>query len=369
MLGSKVKQKIFLLISILIAFISGCSEQPPTGHDGSGTLVLYSLWDTSSVEGVQKIVAMDNAKVILVSEYGTIIKYTDQQGRLELSHLPAATYDISVRKNHPDDNNIILCGSLRTVKVGYDKTVSDTIYTKPFSSFGISINEIYSAGPVNNVFYFFDQFIELYNSSDEIKYLDGMLIARVSGNSEGKGPGADEGDDGDIDGITYYFKFPGNPGEKNYPFNPHEFIVLASDGVDHRTACATSIDLSKSDWEFFNQYSPEDVDNKTVKNLINLRSDRTADFLISLSGDVVVITTGEDSVYTDGFDISTVIDGVEYQTSSSPLKTLDSRIDRSYAICPGKYTGKSFQRREPGLDTNDGLLDWEILSSPTPGYQ
>lgn len=29
-----------------------------------------------------------------------------------------------------------------------------------------------------------------------------MLVSRVSGNSEGLGPGADEGNDGDIDGET-----------------------------------------------------------------------------------------------------------------------------------------------------------------------
>ncbi len=365
-----MKRKIFYIVFyFLAAFFSGCSEEPPTGHDGTGELVLYSLWDTSSVAGVQKLVPMSNAKVILISEYGTMIRYTDETGKLALSHLPAATYDISVKKNHPVDNNILLCGSVKSLRIGFNEIVNDTVYTTPFSSFGISINEIYSAGPINNVFYFYDQFIELYNSSDEIKYLDGMMISRVSGNNEGKGPGADENDDGDIDGINYVFKFPGKPGEKNYPLLPKEFIVLAGDAVDHRSTCSSAINLNNADWEFFNQFAPEDVDNKNVKNLINLRADKTADFLISLTSDIIVITTGTDSVYTDGFDISTIIDGVEYQSSSSTLKTLDARIDRSYALCPGKYSGRSFQRREPGLDTNDGLLDWEILSTPTPGYQ
>jgi len=194
-----VKRKIFFAVfCLLIIFLSGCSEEPPTSHDGTGELILYSLWDTSSVAGIKKVVPMSNAKVILISEYGTIIKYTDELGKLQLTHLPAATYDISVKKNHPVDNNILLCGSVKALKIGFNGIVKDTVYTTPFSSFGISINEIYSAGPVNNVFYFYDQFIELYNSSDEVKYLDGMIISRVSGNSDGKGPGADEDDDGEI---------------------------------------------------------------------------------------------------------------------------------------------------------------------------
>jgi hypothetical protein len=192
---------------------------------------------------------------------------------------------------------------------------------------------------------------------------------RVSGNSEGKGPGADEGNDNDIDGITYIFKFPGTPGEKNYPFYPKTFKVLATTAINHQKSVAISIDLSNADWEFYNQYSVTDFDNPKVPNLINIRSDRTVDFLIGLTSDVIVLASGVDAVWEDGIDISTIIDGVQYASSPTSRKTLDSRVDKSFLLSPPRYSGKSMQRREPGGDSNDAMSDWEIISAPTPGKQ
>ena len=368
--SNKLKYFITLLISILsFNLFSGCAENPPIFVDGQGMLDLVVLWDSTYTDSTNAI-PVSNAKVIISSKYAAKICETDQNGKLCLSNLPTSVYGYTVRKTHPIDPNIILVGSKQNVEIVSGKVVYDTIFVKPISSTGISINEIYSAGPVNNFFFFFDQFIELYNASDSVKYLDGMMIMRFSSNSEGKGPGADEDDDGDIDGATYVFKFPGKPGETNFPIYPKQFVVLASDAVDHRNVCPTSYDLSKADWEFYNQYSPEDIDNPNVPNLINMRPDKTADFLIGLTGDVVILSDGRDSIWQDGIDISTVIDGVEYQSNPHPQnkKTLDARIDRSYVLSPPRYSGKSMQRKEPGLDTNDSLSDFEILDRATPGY-
>lgn len=363
--------KVIYFLFIAFAVYLGCAEKPPTAFDGDASLVVVALWDSTATDSVDNLIPLQNAKVILTSQYGMMVRSTDDEGKLILTNLPSSTYSISVRLTHPDDPNIMLIGSTKEIEIISGKTTYDTIYTKPISSTGIAINEIYSAGPVNNIFFFFDQFIELYNASDSVRYLDGMMVMRVSGNNDGKGPGADEDDDGDIDGATFVFKFPGKPEENNYPIYPKQFIVLASDAVDHRKIVATSIDLSDADWEFYNQYSAEDIDNPSVPNLINMRSDRTADFLINLVGDVIVISSGVDSVWADGIDISTVIDGVEYQSMPHPQskKTLDNRVDRGYVLSPPRYSGRSMQRREPGVDTNDSSNDFEIISPPTPGRQ
>ena len=364
-----MKMKVIILFIFTICVFYGCTEQIPNSPDGGGKLVLYAMWDSSSVPGTSQITPLKNASVIIVSQYGTMVKNTDINGLLELSNLPSSTYDISVRRSFPEDNTIILCGSIKSLVIESGKVVRDTIMTKPISSSGISINEIFSAASVNNFFYFYDQFIELYNSSDSIKYLDGNMILRMSGNSAGKGPGADEDDDNDIDGVMYVFKFPGYYGQKNYPIFPKQFVVLACDAVNHTKTISGSLDLSHADWEFYNQYSPLDVDNPNVPNLINMKTNETSDFLMGLTGDVLVFATGQDSVWSDGIDITTIIDGVEWQSSANLRKTLDTRIDRSYVLAPPIYSGKSIQRREAGFDTNDGLLDWEILQHPTPGYQ
>jgi len=369
-LPKSMKYNVVLLLINIIILLNGCAEAPPASVDGDATIELTAIWDSSTVETERKYAPLVNAKVILSSEYGILIRQTDSEGKFKLSGLPSSKYNISVRLPHPSIANILLVGSIRDEEINSGKIFSDTLIAKPISSTGISINEIYASGPVNNIFYFYDQFIELYNATDSIKYIDGMIVMRVSGNNDGgKGPGADEGDDGDIDGVTYIYKVPGRPGEHNYPFYPKTFLVMAQDAVNHKNTVSTSIDLTNANWEFYNQYSANDIDNPNVPNLLNIKSESTVDFMISLSSDVIVIASGVDSVWIDGIDISTILDGVEYQSSFSSAKTLDNRVDRGFVLSPPKYGGQSIQRREAGSDSNDGTLDWEIIPKPTPGYQ
>jgi hypothetical protein len=369
--SGRTMKKLILIFSTLSFLFLSCAEQPPVAVDGEGRIEVVVLWDSTYSENTSTSLPVTNAKVFLSSRYGMRISVTDENGKIYLENLPTSTYGLSVRKPHPVDPNIMLIGAKQDLSVISGRTLHDTIFVKPISATGIVINEIYAAGPVNNIFYFYDQFIELYNASDSVRYLDGMIVMRVSGNNEGKGPGADEDDDGDIDGVVYAFKFPGYPGEKNIPIYPKQFIVLAVDAVNHKNMISTSIDLSSADWEFYNQYSPEDIDNPNVPNLINVLPFRTQDFLINLAADVIVVADGRDSVLLDGVDISTIVDGVEYQPNPHPQskKTLDPRVDRGYVLSPPRYSGKSIQRKEPGFDTNDSSTDFEIIDPPTPGRQ
>ncbi|MGE5354103.1 MAG: DUF4876 domain-containing protein [Acidobacteriota bacterium] len=365
-----IKRLLLPSAFLFMVFVQGCAEKAPVMADGESKMILRAYYN-SSADSVPHYVPMANAKVILQCEYGYMVKSTDANGVMELNDLPCAVYNVSVRMQHPADQSITLVGTKLSVSTSMDKTAIDTIIARPVSNSGISINEIYAVGPVSNL-YFYDQFIELYNSSDSVKYLDGMMVMRVTGNgtTDGhKGPGADEGDDGDMDGVTFVFKFPGKYGEKNYPFLPGKFLVLAQNAMNHKTNYSTSVDLSHADWEFYSQYSATDIDNPNVPNLLNLRPDKPSDFMVALTSDVVVIANGKDENWQDGVDISTILDGIEYQRTATSEKTLDSRIDRGFVLAPPMYSGKSLQRREAGVDTNDGSLDWEILSHPTPGYQ
>ncbi len=365
-----MKIRIFIVVLIGLTVFISCEKTPPTQVDGEAGVNLFVVRDSVGVDSTEVFsLPVSNADIILTSEYGTMSRKTDELGNLLLNNIPSAIYQIAARSRHPYDSSILLIAGIKDVEITSGKTFIDTLVTKPVSSSGIAINEIYSCGPVNNIFFFYDQYIELYNSSDSVKYLDGMIVARVSGQNNGMGPGADVGNDGDIDGVTYIFKFPGTPGEKNYPFEPHTFKVLAQDAVDHTQTMPTSIDLSHADWEFVNQLSFNDFDNPDVPNLYNIRLDRTVDFMISLTSDVVIVTDGRDSVWEDGIDISTILDGVEYQSSGTRRLTLDDRVDRGWVQSAPKYSGKSMERRDKGVDTNDGTLDWHVINHPTPGYQ
>lgn len=213
-----MKKIIFFAALVLFALLEGCSEKAPVTPDGGSRMTIKAYWNDSP-DSIPHYVPMANAKVILSSEYGTQIKTTDANGILELTGLPSAIYDVSVRMQHPQDASISLVGTMLSIPTSPEKAAVDTIYAKAVSNSGIAINEIYTGSSSR---YFYDQFVELYNSSDSVKYLDGMMVMRFTGNTTGKGTGADEGDDGDIDGASYIFKFPGNPGEKKLSFPAKE---------------------------------------------------------------------------------------------------------------------------------------------------
>jgi len=364
-----MKRNILIISFLTLVFLS-CEEQPPVTVEGNTYVEISAYWHSVPSDTTSELLPMSNATVIFSSEYGVFVKQADANGKLIVTGIPSAVYSISCRMNHPDDKTIQLVYNQRDISIFSGNRIVNSYIAKPITSSGISINEIYCGGPLNNVFFFYDQFVELYNLSDSTKYLDGMMVMRFSGNSEEgqKGAGADEDDDNDIDGAVYIYKFPGKPGEKNIPFAPNSFIVLASDAVNHKSTVSTAIDLSNANWEFYNQFSSTDIDNPKVPNLLSMRPEKTVDFLINLVSDVIIVSSGVDTAWADGIDISTVVDGIEYQSSSSTRKTLDNRVDRGYALSPPRYSGQSMQRRQPGSDTNDGTLDWEILSAPTPGY-
>ncbi len=363
--------KIRFTAALILLTAFACKEEGPSNIDGQAEWKIQTIWDRSAYNDEEPFVPLGSSKVAFKSEYGEFSEYADINGLLEMKNLPSSVYTLTVIASHPEDETISIVGSKKEVTISSGRTYLDTIFTKAVSSSGIALNELYFAGPENRVFYFFDQFVELYNSSNETKYLDGLILMRVSGNrDDGElGPGADENSDGDIDGITYAYQFPGEPGGKEYPFPANSYLIIASDAADHTNFIETSIDLRNADWECFNQYASNESDNPDVPNLLNLMPEKTTDFYMSLGSDIVILASGEDAEYEDGIDIATILDGVEYDMNMSSKKTLDDRIDRGRAFAPAKYSGQSIQRILPGMDSNDGTLDWEILDIPTPGYQ
>ncbi|HEX2983461.1 MAG TPA: DUF4876 domain-containing protein [Ignavibacteriales bacterium] len=144
---------------------------------------------------------------------------------------------------------------------------------------------------------------------------------------------------------------------------------MATLALNHKIRIPSSLDLSKADWEFYNQYSVTDFDNKNVPNIVNILPSINDEFLISQINDCIIIASGEDAKLADGLDISTIKDGVQYRVDPTKRHTLDSRIDKTTIKSTSPYGGQSMQRREPGYDTNNGNLDWMIVGAPTPGWQ
>ena len=118
---------IIFAICFAGVMFAGCMEDPPSATDGNATLSIVAVWDSSSVDSVSRLSPLANAKVIITSEYGTMIQQTDANGVLRLDKLPSTTYTVSVRKVHPADPNIQLVGNMLGIVLRSGSASRDTI--------------------------------------------------------------------------------------------------------------------------------------------------------------------------------------------------------------------------------------------------
>lgn len=364
--------KAFVAVLIFIVFLFSCMEveDKPDVYEGTKNKTLSIQLDTSGLGRffTESSPVLSNLPVTLKNQdyYGfTFQGTTDDSGYVYFDSLPNGYYMANVGYDYPFDNEL---GTLRVTGqkefyVHDEAGDSDTLLARVSGNPGLKINEIYYMGPPNKIFYFFDQFIELYNASSDTVYLDGMIVCRMGACTIG------------ADNVTYIFQFPGEPlVGREYPVAPGEFIVLAQDARNHIVAqgndtLVNSIDLSDADWEFVNSQDYADTDNPDVPNLDNIEEGHRLDFMIALGSDVVLIADGSDVDYTDGIDMETIIDVVEYSSSSTNIKDITEELDAGWAGTGAiKYSGQSIERIEPGFDTDNSTIDFVVIDAPTPGY-
>ena len=381
---TSIKRITYLLIGACVAFLpailAGCGEDMPSTPDGDGYLQV-TVADTSGFfpGAVQEeLYNVFDAEVHLSArghEYN-LISSTDIDGMVSFSNLPTGDYSIFATTSlELGESDKVFTGGGEYRILG-DQAVRDTVVLSLIKSSDLMINEIFYCGSDNSSFYFYGQFCELYNSSSDTLYLDGMIITRQR-------PVEADVEDPPLDYVRaiYAYQFPGTPVTgKEYPIAPGELIVIAADAMDHSMWAENSPDLSDADWETFNAQK-YDWDNPDVPNLDAVNPDRGPDWMINLSHDGVVLATGEnwyleEYVQSSGYPsvqiiipLDDVIDGVEYASNPEVTKELTRRVDAGFAgLGISKYSAQSTERRQLGLDTNDSTFDFIKIERPTPGY-
>jgi len=370
---------------LLLFLFNSCSIQKPTAIDATSSITLVVI-DTTGifpVDSVKGVAPVSQARVRFFStEYGKPMDFwTNERGEVVISGILASHYRVAVDKRISADEMFqarqifkegMLKGSLEVDIFAADFSRADTIKMDLSILSSIVINEIYYCGPANSGLYYSDQFVELYNASDQTQYLDSLIICRAAQTPDYIGRYCE---------VYYAYQFPGNG--KDHPIEPGEFVVIAQDAIDHVKlgGASGSIDLSNADWECYNQFG-NDLDNPNVPNLLNINPNRKIDFMINLSHNGVVlakITDHNKLVFNDRgyilFNFSDVLDAVEYASNPDASKEMDPRLDSGFAGNGiQKYSGKSTERQNPetggaGYDTNNSTFDFVTLRRPTPGYQ
>ena len=259
---------------------------------------------------------------------------------------------------------------------------------------GLMISKIYYSGTRDNMdrTYTTDTYIEIFNNSDNVEYVDGKYLALAESVSPAAYPASENPD---YIYMRQICRFPGDGDD--YPVQPGESLVIAARSArNHIASAATSIDLSDADFEV---KMTEGSGNPDVPMLQLISNSTTIAYFNLLSGGpnaLVLFDTDEDvlswpEVYQIGktsgemfrqVPRSVISDGVECLKKPAQTdpdvntKRLQQGIDAGYITITSVngYNHESVERRvsryENGryylMDTNNSSNDFVVCTDPTP---
>jgi len=389
-------KKIYMIVIVLpLLLLAGCDAlvstmDKPAAMERTGTFKIVLKDKSGYLQKVYGSNVVSNAEVTLKSStLGTEIDAeSDSSGTVTVTGALSDQYLIAANRELSANEMLKATG---TASVNYKLTNKDvgliTLDASSNSPIQIDMNaalgssplvlsELYVCGPSGAGNYYHDKYIEVYNNSDSVLYLDKILVAIVYVNSS---LGISYVDDPNYVHTANIWMFPGNG--KDYPIKPGQYVVCAEDAIDHRISAPNSIDLSKADFEFYKDDAP-DVDNPAVPNMIKIFQSSGNDWAPAAEkGAIVLAQMSADSLISFSnqylIPIDKVLDGVEYLDDVTQLskKILTPKIDIGGTGGIQFYTGKSMERKiitkngkQRLKDDNNSTLDFQVYQHPSPGY-
>ena len=259
---------------------------------------------------------------------------------------------------------------------------------------GLLISKVYYSGTKDNMDrnYTTDSYVEIFNNSDEVIFIDGKYIGLAESVSPAAYPAKENPDSIYLRQIC---RFPG--AGSDYPVEPGKSVLVAAKSArNHTESASTSIDLSTADFEVKVIEGSGNPDIPMLPIISNSTSIQTLNLLSGGPNAVILFETDEDvlswpEVYQRGktsgemfrrIHKSVVVDGVECLKKPAQTdpdvntKRLQSDIDAGYAVITSVngYNHESVERKvsrvEGGrvylVDTNNSSADFVICTDPTP---
>lgn len=270
------------------------------------------------------------------------------------------------------------------------------------------IKQVYYGGSsTSNGATFRDQFIEIYNNSNQTLYADSLYVSQVFGKNT-RVSSIDTSNpiyqpNGQLNWanalnmtstspntnfvyLRTLWRIPGSG--KEYPVKPGESIIIAQNGLNHKASYvgangttitvkdpSLTVDLSKADFETYHGNVPginplaSDIDNPTVKNMQVLITDGDRDMILNSNGyeAIIVFKSKTNPLDLPGFaspetrtitttstlykqlPVGLVIDGVDIAhttAASRAAKRLPDVIDAGFTFTlAGSYSSQSIIRK------------------------
>jgi hypothetical protein len=325
-----------------LLFTAACKKDTPTAQPV--TLTVHVAFNT---EDQALNLPLDKSKVTISNNNNgqTYSAETNAQGEAVFQSIAPGNYSISASLAFTAAvyTQITSIPVSRDVQFGSSKTGTSITQNSTFemvltaSKIGdLVIKQYYYAGShTTRGALFRDQFVEIYNNSNEVIYMDSLYVGNTLANNGKLSAGALPWDWSKAVGMPtnigdptkdyvyarYLFMIPGTG--KQYPLNPGESIVLAQTAINHAQVYndnegnqvsvidpSLTVDLSKASFETHlveynraqaadpTKFTPfkTDVDNPAIPNLKVLYAGTTNDWVFDATGreDLFIFKTSED---------------------------------------------------------------------------
>lgn len=210
----------------------------------------------------------------------------------------------------------------------------------------IIFKTIYTSGAKEK--YLNDSFFELVNNSNDVQYLDGLILSAPQGIQKGQNPWQANGFESLYAcGQGTVIAFPGSG--KEYPIQPGESVIIANDAANHKELSGGENkcpDLSKAQWDIYISAAKGDIDYpaRNMKIIFHNNTNMKA-FGIGLFGRAYILARCPEGVSVEDFAAN----------PSNLMTTPKTTSKMQFLMIPSKYV----------LDAVDVWSSKDITNYPT----
>ena len=402
----KILMSTMLLLAICFSFVS-CSddkndatttssavinlEMPMTIQDGTlhNVKIMFTNKSTAQTYTIEKVEKTANGYTatienLPIGSYSVVAVGTANfsvDGQQTTTEVKATNENVNIVENQ-SGNTIKLLFNVFTGKEGF---VISEIFFRGTSRDGSSV-------------YNRDQYFKITNNSDQTLYADSIIIMESAfRNDNPQTYLKDLRNDGFAANAIYMI--PGNGND--VPVKPGESLLIALNAKDHKAVSSTSFDLSKADFEFYDEskVSIKDEDNPSVKNLDKWYCYTQSFFILNMHGNnayaiAKIRGTKENFLKNNTYDAqyyavngklmttnayfipnAWIIDAVNlsYKDNDHQWRVMSILLDKGYTYCSDNKNDKSgigtavVRKMANGkyADTNNSTEDFTPKATPT----
>lgn len=383
-------KKVSYLLLVLILALASCSES----EDQSYSVHIQLL----PPDGYTALPYEEMEVTLTNKDQGTVYSlHCSSTGQASLDVEPGY-YSASV--HHQTNAGLIFSGRIESLALLPDQGETPDIIELPLSQAktnALVIKEIYFGGCKGYYEnYQADQYITLYNNSDQTIYLDGLCVGVVDPGNNLESPWMAYTEMKRIPVNDLTWQFPGSG--KEYPLAPGEETTIATNAVDHTGGefqHANSVDLSSVDWGFWDVSLERQNITAGVKPMTLLANlnPLLVMYALPVNGPTFMVFSLQDSPEEYVLDPENreprpnasnqekrylmvpkewVIDCIECVKDANSPKRVPNELDNGKCYISGdRYSGRSIIRKKTGTtdgrtvyqDTNNSAEDIEVTTA------